>query len=228
MTQKQQILIVEDEHEISRFMELELQCEGYEVTVVHSGMKGLMAAREKPFDLIILDRMLPEMDGIEICRRLRQSSDVPIIMLTAKSEVLERVEGLDAGANDYLVKPFYLEELLARIRTQLRLRQSTLKAQLTFQDLSLDLQTREVKRGTTLVSLSPKEFDLLSLFLQNPRHVLSRDQIITKVWGWDFEGQDNVIEVYMHSLREKIELPGTAKLLHTVRGVGYVLKEAQA
>lgn len=221
---KPQILIIEDEREISRFIELELRCEGYEVRVEHDGMQGLMAARENNFDLVILDRMLPGMEGLEICRRLRKSSDIPIIILTARDEVQERVEGLDSGANDYLTKPFHLEELLARIRLQLRLYNATQRHEFLFEDLLLNIRSRTVARKEQAIELSPREFDLLQLFLQYPRQVLTRSEIIEKVWGWDYDGQDNVLDVYMHTLRDKLERHG-ARLLHTVRGVGYVLKE---
>ncbi|MGV3525851.1 MAG: response regulator transcription factor [Candidatus Sericytochromatia bacterium] len=222
---KPHILIIEDEQEISRFMELELRCEGYDVTVAHDGIKGLMAAREQEFDLVILDRMLPGMEGLEICRRLRQTSLIPIIILTAKAEVRDRVEGLDSGANDYLVKPFHLEELLARVRLHLRIYNAGLRDELRFEDLLMRARSREVSRSQVAIDLSPREFELLQLFMQNPRQVLTRTEILEKVWGWDYEGQDNVLDVYMHALREKLERQGAPRLLHTVRGVGYVLKE---
>lgn len=222
---KPRILIIEDEREISRFMELELKCEGYEVTVEYDGMRGLIAAREQAFDLIVLDRMLPGMEGLEICRRLRKSSDVPIIILTAKGEVLERVEGLESGANDYLTKPFHLEELIARIRLHLRLYNANQRNELQFEDLVLNIRTRAVQRGEQPVDLSPREFELLQLFLQHPRQVLTRSEILEKVWGWDYDGQDNVLDVYIHTLRDKLERREAPRLLHTVRGVGYVLKE---
>jgi DNA-binding response OmpR family regulator len=219
------ILLIEDEKEIARFIQLELECEGYKVEVVHDGMLGLMAARQNNPDLIILDRMLPQINGIEICKRLRLNSDVPIIMLTAKVDYSERVEGLDAGANDYLTKPFNLDELLARVRVQLRNSKRTAKNRFQFLDLVMDTQTREIFRGENKIILSPKEFDLLLYFISNPRHVLSRNKILEQVWGWDFEGEDNILEVYMHSLREKLEISNLPRILHTVRGVGYVLKE---
>lgn len=225
MSVKPHILIIEDEHEISRFMELELRCEGYEVTVEHDGMRGLMAAREQSFDLIVLDRMLPGMEGLEICRRLRKTSDIPIIILTARGEVPERVEGLDSGANDYLTKPFHLEELLARIRLQLRLYAATQRDELSFEDMVVNIRTRTVLRKDQQIELSPREFDLLLLFLQHPREVLTRSEILEKVWGWDYDGQDNVLDVYIHTLRDKLERREASRLLHTVRGVGYVLKE---
>lgn len=219
------ILIVEDDAEILNFIETELQCEGYQVSVARDGLKGLNLARQESPALIILDRMLPGMDGLALCRRLRQSSDVPILMLTALSELTERVEGLDAGANDYLTKPFELDELLARVRVQLRLRHPQIRSRFEFLDLSLDLTTREVRRGAEQISLSPKEFDLLHYFLQYPREVLPRTRILEAVWGWDFEGEDNVLEVYIRYLRRKIESENLPRLIHTVRGIGYVLRE---
>lgn len=224
---KTKILLIEDENDISSFIEVELNFEGYEVIVASDGMQGLMDARTHKPDLIILDRMLPKMDGIELCKRIKQTSNIPIIMLTALGEIEDKVTGLDAGANDYLVKPFSLSELLARIRAQLRITNTLKKDVFEFHDLSLDLKTREVYRDKKLINLTPKEFELLSLLIQNPRHVLTKEKIFEKVWGWDFEGEDNVLEVLIHGLREKIELKGLPKIIHTVRGVGYTLKESQ-
>jgi DNA-binding response OmpR family regulator len=221
------ILVIEDEVDIASFIEMELTCEGYSVTVASDGMEGLMVARKINPDLIILDRMLPKMDGIELCKRLKQTTDISIIMLTALGEIEHKVEGLDAGANDYLVKPFSLSELLARVRVQLRNKKSIDKSFFEFEDLTLNIQTREVYRDTNLINLTPKEFELLSLLIQNPRHVMSKEKIIEKVWGWDFDGEDNVLEVLIHGLREKIESPEKPKLIHTIRGVGYCLKESK-
>lgn len=220
------ILIVEDDPDILAFIETELQCEGYEVYTATDGHQGLVLTRTRAPDLIILDRMLPGMDGIALCQRLRQSSQIPILMLTARGEIQEKVAGLDAGANDYLVKPFDLNELLARIRVQLRLRQPAEQSLFEFLDLTLDLRSHQVERGGQPILLSPKEFDLLHLFLQHPRRVLTRQQILEQVWGWDFQGEDNVLEVYIRYLRKKIECNQLPRLIHTVRGVGYVLREA--
>jgi len=222
---KARILIIEDEREISRFMELELTCEGYAVRVEHNGIQGLMAAREETFDLIILDRMLPGMEGLEICRRLRQHSLVPIIILTARGDVTERVEGLDSGASDYLTKPFHLEELLARIRLHLRLYNSAIRDELCFDNIVMNIRSREVLRNQEKIELSPREFELFQFFMEHPRQVLTRQEILRKVWGWDYDGQDNVLDVYIHALRDKLERRQQARVLHTVRGVGYVLKE---
>jgi DNA-binding response OmpR family regulator len=221
------ILLIEDDQEIMNFIQMELECEGYRIEWAADGLQGLKAARQNPPDLIILDRMLPGMDGIAFCKRLRQSSDVPILMLTAKGEVQERVEGLDAGANDYLVKPFDLDELLARVRVQIRQRQPSERVIFEFLDVSLDIVSHAVKRAGREIALSPKEFELLHFFLQHPRHVLTRHRILEAVWGWDFEGEDNVLEVYIRYLRKKLEFDDLPRLLHTVRGIGYVLREGQ-
>lgn len=218
------ILVIEDESDIARFVELELSCEGYRVEVAGDGMAGLQKAREHPPDLVILDLMLPRLDGMEVCRRLRQHSDVPILMLTARDSVKHKVAGLDAGANDYLTKPFSLEELLARVRVQLRQRFQVPKTLLQVGDLGLDTATREVRRGDQEVHLTPREFDLLAYLMRHPRQVLTREQILEAVWGYDFEGEDNVLEVYISYLRTKLEGPDYPKMIHTVRGVGYVIR----
>lgn len=220
------ILLIEDEVQIRRFIELELKCEGYQVVSAENGMAGLSLAREQAFDLLILDRMLPGMDGLEICRRLRKDSKIPIILLTARTDVKDRVEGLDSGANDYLTKPFHLEELLARIRTQLRLSQNTPGDELQFEQLRMSLLSREVFLGDKNLHLSPREFELLQYFLQNPRKALSRSQILSAVWGWGNGVQDSVLDVYIHALRDKLEQNGQERLIQTVRGIGYMLKES--
>lgn len=219
------ILLIEDDTHIGDFIETELKFEGYLVRVAKDGYKGLQFAREKEPDLIILDRMLPGMDGVSLCRRLRQSSDVPILMLTAMGQVADRVEGLDSGANDYLAKPFELDEFLARVRTQLRPRKLQGRHQYSFADLTMDTKTREVFRGARSLALTPKEFDLLQYFLAHPCEVLSRQRLIEAVWQWDYSGDDNVLEAYVRYLRKKIEPPGTPRLLQTIRGVGYILRE---
>jgi DNA-binding response OmpR family regulator len=220
------ILLVEDEVKLARFVELELSSEGYNVSVAHDGMTGLTLARESSPDLAILDWMLPGLSGVEICRRLRATgSSVPVILLTAKDEVSDRVAGLDAGADDYVVKPFSIEELLARIRAHLRRTQETNDDLLQFQDLSLNRSTREVFRGKRAIELTAKEFDLLEYLLGHPRQVFTRDQILEKVWGYDFMGDSNIIEVYIRYLRLKLEEKNEKRLIHTVRGVGYALRE---
>ncbi len=228
------ILVIEDEVKVARFIELELKYEGYKVTVANDGISGLSSARELELDLILLDWMLPGISGPEICRRLRTTGAmVPIILLTAKDEVGDRVAGLDAGADDYLVKPFSIEELLARVRARLRRVQEEDKDKLQFSDLSLNLITREVFRGdpegirsaVRSIELTAKEFDLLQYLIAHPRQVLTRNQILERVWGYDFMGDSNIIEVYVRYLRTKLEAGGENRLIQTVRGVGYVLRE---
>jgi DNA-binding response OmpR family regulator len=220
------ILLVEDEVKLARFVELELSSEGYQVSVAHDGMTGLALARESELDLAILDWMLPGLTGVELCRRLRATgSKVPVILLTARDEVVDRVTGLDAGADDYVVKPFSIEELLARIRAHLRRTQESDQDVLQFEDLSLNRCTREVFRGRRAIELTAKEFDLLEYLLNHPRQVYTRDQILEKVWGYDFMGDSNIIEVYVRYLRLKLEEQGEKRLIHTVRGVGYALRE---
>ena len=226
MTNPSRILIVEDEVKLARFLELELTSEGYQITVAHEGIEGLTIARETPLDLLILDWMVPGLSGIEICRRLRSTGNkVPIILLTAKDEVADRVAGLDAGADDYVVKPFSIEELLARVRSNLRRTQEVDEDTLTFEDLTLNRRTREVFRGGHSIDLTAKEFDLLDYLLTHPRQVFTRDQILERVWGYDFMGESNIIEVYIRYLRLKLEERGEKRLIHTMRGVGYTLRE---
>ncbi|MCC5668843.1 response regulator transcription factor [Nostoc sp. CHAB 5784] len=220
------ILLVEDEVKLARFVELELSSEGYNINVAHDGIAGLTLARELSPDLVILDWMLPGLSGLEICRRLRATGiSIPVILLTAKDEVNDRVAGLDAGADDYVVKPFSIEELLARIRAHLRRTQETDQDIFQFEDLSLNHRTRQVYRGKRAIELTAKEFDLLEYILSHPRQVFTKDQILQKVWGYDFMGNSNIIEVYIRYLRLKLEENNEKRLIHTVRGVGYVLRE---
>lgn len=220
------ILLVEDEAKLAQFIKLELEFEQYQVTVATDGFTGLSSARETPPDLILLDWMLPGISGPEICRRLRQTGDnVPIILLTAKDEVSDRVAGLDAGADDYVIKPFSIEELLARVRANLRRDRPEEIELLQFSDLSLNRSTREVFRSQRAIELTAKEFDLLEYLLSHPRQVLTRDQILERVWGYDFMGDSNIIEVYVRYLRLKLEQQQKPRLIQTVRGVGYVLRE---
>jgi len=221
-----QILLVEDNLALARFLELELLSEGYQVTVTYDGISGLTQLRESPPDLAVIDWGLPGVSGLEICRRLRATGNrLPIILLTAHDEVTDRVQGLDAGADDYLTKPFSIEELLARIRARLRNGQSQDREVLQFENLWLNRQTREVCRGSRKLSLTLKEFDLLEYLLTNPRQVLARESILEKVWGFDFAGDSNIIEVHVHNLRLKLEKFQESRLIHTVRGIGYVLRE---
>jgi len=219
------ILVVDDDPEIVSFLKRGLTYEGYTVDTAGDGAEALAKAREREPDLVVLDVMMPGMDGIEVSRRLRQGSEVPILMLTAKGTVSDRVAGLDSGADDYLVKPFSFDELLARIRALLRRAQPAEGEILRFMDLSLNTVTREVTRSGQAVQLTAQEFQLLELFMRHPRQVLKRDRIYEVVWGYDFGGESNVIEVYVRYLRAKLEADGQSRLIHTVRGVGYVLKE---
>ena len=220
------VLVIEDEARIADFLRRGLTFEGYKVLVAPDGPSGLAVAREQPPDVVILDWMLPGMDGLEVCRRLRAAEPMPILMLTAKDSVADRVTGLDAGADDYLVKPFAFEELLARLRALLRRSKPAEATEtLKFADLTLDPVAREAKRGERRLILTAKEFDLLELFMRHPRQVLTRETIYDRIWGYDFGGESNIIEVYIRYLRQKTEAGGESRLLQTVRGVGYVLRE---
>lgn len=221
------ILIVEDEKEIAGYLRRGLAFEGFNVEVASDGPGGIVAARERPADLVILDLMLPGMDGLEVCRRLRAGSDVPIIMLTARETVPDRVAGLESGADDYLVKPFAFEELLARIRALLRRHQSNAEGPVVLHvaDLEMNTASREVTMRGRLVQLTAKEYELLELFMRHAGQVLTRDVIYDRVWGYDFGGESNIIEVYVRYLRQKLEEDGEDRMLHTVRGAGYILRE---
>ncbi len=222
---RERILVIEDDAQILQFLRRGLAYEGYHVDTAEDGQQGLILARDNPPDVVILDWMLPGLDGLEVCRRLRSGGSVPILMLTAKESVSDRVQGLDAGADDYLVKPFAFEELLARVRALLRRRTPDGPDVLTFSDLSLDTGTHQAFRGDRAIELTAKEYELLELFLRHPRQVLTRDVIYDRVWGYDFGGESNIIEVYVRYLRQKTEAQGEPRLMHTVRGVGYVLRE---
>jgi two-component system response regulator MprA len=219
------ILVVDDDRRITAMLRRALAYEGYEVALAADGAAGLLAARESPPDLVILDVMMPGINGLEVCRRIQAGGDVPILMLTARDTIPDRVAGLDAGADDYLVKPFALEELLARVRALLRRREGPAGGALSFGDLRLDLARREAQRGERRIELTTKEFELLALFLRHPRQVLTRDVILEQVWGYDFAGDANVLEVYVGYLRNKLEEGGEPRLIQTVRGAGYVLRE---
>jgi DNA-binding response OmpR family regulator len=220
------ILLVEDEVKLARFIELELISEGYRVSVAHDGIGGLTLARESLPDIAILDWMLPSLSGLEVCRRLRTTGNkMPIILLTARDDIGDRVAGLDAGADDYVVKPFSIEELLARIRAHLRRTHEPDPDLFQFEDLGLNRVTREVFRTGRSIELTAKEFDLLEYLISHPRQVITRDQILEKVWGYDFMGDSNIIEVYIRYLRLKLEENDQKRLIHTIRGVGYVLRE---
>ena len=210
---------------IRQFLQRGLTYENYRVHVAADGPAGLTLARENPPDLVILDWMLPGLDGLEVCRRLRAGGAMPILMLTAKDSVSDRVQGLDAGADDYLVKPFSFDELLARLRALLRRVSPAQPEVLRFADLTLDTGTRQAFRGDKAVELTAKEYELLELFMRHPRQVLTRDVIFDHVWNYNSCGESNIIEVYVRYLRQKTEQGDMARLIHTVRGIGYVLRE---
>ncbi len=218
------ILVIDDDPKITAFLKRALTYEGYTVHVANDGYTGYKMAKENPPELIILDIMMPGFNGWDFCQRFCQDNVIPILILSAKDEVESRVKGLNLGADDYLVKPFALEELLARVRVLLR-RRSIKNSMLQFLDLKMDLEKREVRRGANLISLSAKEYDLLKMFMEHPNQVLERDIIIDRLWGIDYTGGSNVLEVYINMLRQKLEENNQARLIHTVRGVGYVLKE---
>ncbi|KXK14334.1 MAG: OmpR family two-component response regulator [Chloroflexi bacterium OLB15] len=224
----ERILLIEDEARIAQFIERALIYEGYRVNVARDGQSGLVIARDTPPDLVVLDWMLPGLDGLEVCKRLRAASDVPILMLTAKDDIKDRVTGLDAGADDYLVKPFSVDELMARVRALFRRSTPNSKPEiLKFADLTLDTGTHRAYRDERPIDLTAKEYELLELFMRNPRQVLTRDVIFDRVWGYDFGGESNIIEVYVRYLRQKTEQNTETRLVHTVRGVGYVLREEE-
>lgn len=222
------ILIVEDEEKIARFIELELKHEGYEVIKANNGRTGLEIAEKGEADLVILDVMLPEINGLEVLRRIRKVSDIPVIMLTARDAVMDKVSGLDAGADDYVTKPFAIEELLARIRTALKKRVVTVKKDVDVLScglLSLDKKKHKVVYNNTEIELTNREFTLLQVLMENKNIVLTREVLIEKVCGYDYFGETNVIDVYIRFLRTKIDDVFNTKIITTVRGVGYVIKD---
>jgi two-component system response regulator MprA len=226
MAEQSRILVVDDDSRIAASLRRALIYEGYRVEVAGDGPTALASARDRLPDLVVLDVMLPGLDGIEVCRRLRAAGDAPILMLTARDATADRVRGLDSGADDYLVKPFAYEELLARVRALLRRATPGPRQVLRYADLVLDPEAREARRGERPLLLTAHEFDLLQHFLHNPRRVLSRDQLLDAVWGYDSSAVSNVVDVYVGYLRQKLEDGGEPRLIQTVRGVGYVLREA--
>ncbi|MDF2924294.1 MAG: DNA-binding response regulator [Paenibacillaceae bacterium] len=226
---REKVIVIDDDEKITSMLRRSLTFEGYDVVSAGDGQEGLRRILEHEPRVIILDVMMPKVDGWEVCRRIRDGGiHTPVLMLTAKDEISDRVKGLDMGADDYLVKPFALEELLARIRVLLRRKgpEAAPQAsnQIQYEDLLLDMDTREVFRAGHLIELTTKEFDLLHLFMMNPRRVLSRDIIMEKVWGYDYSGESNVMEVYIALLRQKTEEYGGKRIIQTVRGAGYVLR----
>ena len=220
------ILIVEDEAAIARFVELELRHEGYQVDKAEDGRAGLEQALAGQYDLVLLDIMLPGLSGLEVLRRLQRGKDTPVILLTARDTVMDKVSGLDMGADDYITKPFAIEELLARIRTALRKRPAKApEPVLTLGPIAMDTARRQVRCNGQAVELTTREFDVLRLFLENPEIVLSRETFLSRVWGYDYVGETNVVDVYIRYLRSKLDAACGKSLIHTVRGVGYVLRE---
>lgn len=230
------ILVVDDEQAVRESLRRCLRFNGYEVLTANDGLEAVETVRAENPELVILDVMMPNMDGLEVCRTLRSEGwDRPILVLTARDGVSDRVAGLDAGADDYLPKPFALEELLARVRSLVRrasadsiAAEAPVESKLSFEDLELDADTREVSRGGRAISLTRTEFALLQLLMENPRKVLSRSKILEEVWGYDFPTSGNALEVYIGYLRKKTEGESDARLIHTVRGVGYVLRESNS
>lgn len=219
------LLIVEDDQKIARFLDLELKHEGFDTCLAHDGRTAVDLALSQNFDLIILDIMLPELNGMEVCRRIRLSSQVPIIMLTAKDDTMDKVMGLDFGADDYMTKPFAIEELLARIRRVFRTKpNAVVTEELNFGNLHIDLGKREIRVGAEIVELTKTEYDLLLMLVENKNKVLTREQILDSVWGYDYFSDSKVVDVYIRYLRSKIDDRYQVKLIHTIRGVGYLFK----
>src|SRR6266699_3507688 len=224
------ILIVDDDNRVTSALRRTLAYEGYQVSTAANGEAALAAARSRPPDIVILDLMLPGIDGLEVCRRLRASGDgIAVLMLTARDAVADRVAGLETGADDYLVKPFASEELLARVKALLRRRNppDVTREVLVFENLELDTATRQAKRNNHLIDLSTTEYELLLMLMRNPRIVLTRSVLMDRIWGSDFEGGPNVLEVYIGHLRNKLEQRGESRLIQTVRGAGYVLRTSE-
>lgn len=215
-----EILVIEDDDAISDLLRRGLSYEGYKVAVAQDGITGLRMARDTPPDLVVLDLMLPGLDGVEVCRRLRAADDVPILVLTARGTVSDRISGLDSGADDYMVKPFSIDELLARVRALLRRKTPAEETELRFADVVMDTRAHEVHRGERLVHLTSKQYDLLELFLRHPRQVLSAETIYSRVWGSTYDS--NVVQVFIRNLRQAL---GEPDLINTIRGAGYVMKE---
>jgi len=220
------ILIIEDDPSIGKLLRRALILEGYETELVGDGREGLAAFAALKPAMVILDLMLPGMDGIEVCKRIREESSVPILMLTARDAVDDRVLGLDSGADDYVTKPFDIDELLARVRAQLRRVEGQTHHRIyQLADLVMDTGARSVRRSDREIDLTAREFDLLEIFMRNPNQVITRGQIYADIWNYDFGGESNIIEVYIRYLRTKLEAAGEPRLLHTKRGVGYILRE---
>ncbi|WP_419961292.1 response regulator transcription factor [Psychrobacillus sp. BM2] len=229
---KDKVLIVEDEKNIARVLQLELEFEGYAVDIAYTGIDGLIKYREQKWDLVLLDLMLPGLNGLDVLRRIRATEDeTPVILLTAKNNTEDKVTGLDLGANDYVTKPFEIEELLARVRSAIRFAKSSTPVPILdenvhiFESLLLNEQTREITNSGMSINLTPREYDLLLYMMKHPNQVLTREQLLDAVWGFDYYGDTNVVDVYIRYVRKKLEENQQSSHIQTVRGVGYVLKE---
>jgi len=222
------ILLVEDEPNVAQFIQLELRHEGYEVTVAADGEQALALFHQTDWSLILLDWMLPKLDGLEVCRRIRRTSEVPIILLTARDYIGDKIAGLDTGADDYITKPFEIEELLARVRTNIRRNHREMNRSSTdvlqVEDLVIDIRKRQVTRAEERIELTQREFELLYFLMQHQGEVISRERLLSAVWGYDFAGETNVVDVYIRYLRNKVDRKHIPKLIHTIRGVGYVIR----
>ena len=230
-TKKHRVLIIEDEKNLARFVDLELQHEGYETAICHDGRKGLETALNQEWDVILLDLMLPELNGLEVCRRIRPIKDTPIIIMTARDSVIDRVSGLDQGADDYIVKPFAIEELLARLRALFRRidhnkeeKNQSQQSSVKYRNLVIEKKGRIVKRDDQVIDLTKREYELLLYLMENLNTVMSREVLLDKVWGYKTEVETNVVDVYIRYLRNKIDVPGKESYIQTVRGTGYVMR----
>ena len=230
-TKKHRVLIIEDEKNLARFVDLELQHEGYETAICHDGRKGLETALNQEWDVILLDLMLPELNGLEVCRRIRPIKDTPIIIMTARDSVIDRVSGLDQGADGYIVKPFAIEELLARLRALFRRidhnkeeKNQSQQSSVKYRNLVIEKKGRIVKRDDQVIDLTKREYELLLYLMENLNTVMSREVLLDKVWGYKTEVETNVVDVYIRYLRNKIDVPGKDSYIQTVRGTGYVMR----
>lgn len=230
-TKKHRVLIIEDEKNLARFVDLELQHEGYETAICHDGRKGLETALNQEWDVILLDLMLPELNGLEVCRRIRPIKDTPIIIMTARDSVIDRVSGLDQGADDYIVKPFAIEELLARLRALFRRidhnkeeKNQSQQSSVKYRNLVIEKKGRIVKRDDQVIDLTKREYELLLYLMENLNTVMSREVLLDKVWGYKTEVETNVVDVYIRYLRNKIDVPSKDSYIQTVRGTGYVMR----
>ena len=219
------ILIIEDESNISDFVKMELEYEGYEAEISEDGKEGLIKALREDYDLIVLDLMLPGISGLEVCRRLKKEKDIPVIMLSAKDSVMDKVAGLQIGADDYIAKPFAIEELIARIQVIFRRTEKVKSNIIKFKDLSIQLESRTVMKNEEKISLTNKEYELLILLLNNKGKVVTRDNILNEVWGYDYDAGTNVVDVYVSYLRNKLDEKNKEAYIETVRAVGYIISE---